>query len=240
MFVEAVKKCEEAYQRLKGGEGSQVGVKECQPETKPAPMTPARVMLAKTHDITPSAVATSSGSGKFRAGVCDVTLPVLLGDHFDVEGGVGGGALQREALQLFMSPRSSPPLQDIPLDELEGLSATGPTEQHSILQRQAMQLGGSPSSPPPSSPPLGELDWLEGSGDQFLPTEQQGVAPPSTFAGGSSSLVGELERLAKLKGTLGLSDDEISQTTREVRLDFACRRANPALRITRARAWSGM
>lgn len=99
---------------------------------------------------------------------------------------------------------------------------------------------GSPPSPPPSSPPLGELDWLEGSGDQFLPTEQQGVAPPSTFAGGSSSLVGELERLAKLKGTLGLSDDEISQTTREVRLDFACRRANPALRITRARAWSGM
>ena len=110
MFVSAVKKCEEAYQRSKGGEGSQVGVKECQPETKPAPLTPSRVMLAKRHDITPGAVATSSGSGKFRTGVCDVTLPVLLGDHFDVEGGVGGGgALQREALQLFMSPRCYAP-----------------------------------------------------------------------------------------------------------------------------------
>ena len=93
MFVSAVKKCEEAYQRSKGGEGSQVGVKECQPETKPAPLTPSRVMLAKRHDITPGAVATSSGSCKFRTGVCDVTLPVLLGDHFDVEGGVGGGGV---------------------------------------------------------------------------------------------------------------------------------------------------
>ena len=32
-------------------------------------------------------------------------------------------------------------------------------------------------------------------------------------------MVGELVQLAKLKGTLGLSDDEVSQMTREVRLE---------------------